>query len=35
MINDSEILKRMKSEKAVDENIGDLMDKLEKILKNS
>ena len=35
MINDSEILKRMKSEKAADENFGDLMDKLEKILKNS
>jgi response regulator RpfG family c-di-GMP phosphodiesterase len=35
MINDSEILKRMKSEKAADENFGDLMDKLENILKNS
>jgi CheY-like chemotaxis protein len=33
MINDSEILKRMKGEKNVDENIQDLMDELEKTLK--
>jgi DNA-binding response OmpR family regulator len=33
MINDSEILKRMKSEKNVDENIQELMDELEKTLK--
>ena len=30
MINDSEILKRMKGEKNMDENIEDLMDELEK-----
>jgi CheY-like chemotaxis protein len=35
MINDSELLKRIKSEKAADENFRDLMDELEKILKNS
>jgi CheY-like chemotaxis protein len=33
MINDSEILKRMKGEKNVDENIQDLMDELENTLK--
>jgi len=35
MINDSEILKRIKSERAADENFKDLMDELEKVLKNS
>jgi CheY-like chemotaxis protein len=35
MINDSELLKRIKIEKAADENFRDLMDELEKILKNS
>jgi len=35
MINDSEILKRIKSERAADENFRDLMDELEKVLKNS
>jgi len=35
MINDSEILKRIKSERAADENFRDLMDELEKTLKNS
>jgi len=33
MINDSEILKRMKGEKNVDENIQDLMDELENTLR--
>jgi CheY-like chemotaxis protein len=35
MINDSKVIKRMKSEKNVDENIEDLMDELEKTLKKS
>ena len=35
MINDSETIKRMKKEKKVDENLQDLMDELEKTLKNS
>jgi CheY-like chemotaxis protein len=35
MINDAELLKRIKSEKAADESFKDLMDELEKILKNS
>jgi putative two-component system response regulator len=35
MIHDSELLKRIKSEKAADENFRDLMDELEKTLKNS
>jgi CheY-like chemotaxis protein len=35
MINDSETIKRMKKEKNVDENLQDLMNELEKTLKNS
>jgi CheY-like chemotaxis protein len=35
MINDSKVVKKMKSEKNVDENIEDLMDELEKTLKRS
>jgi CheY-like chemotaxis protein len=35
MINDSKVIKGMKSEKNVDENIEDLMDELEKTLKKS
>jgi CheY-like chemotaxis protein len=35
MINDSEVLKRMKSEKVVDDDLKDLLDELERILKNS
>jgi len=35
MINDSEILKRMKGEKNMDENIEDLMDELEKTLRKN
>jgi DNA-binding response OmpR family regulator len=35
MINDSKIIRKMKSEKNVDENIQDLMDELEKTLKKS
>ena len=35
MINDSETIKRMKKEKKVDENLQDLINKLEKTLKNS
>lgn len=34
MINDSKVIKKMKSEKNVDENIEDLMDELEKTLKS-
>jgi CheY-like chemotaxis protein len=35
MINDSETIKRMKKEKKVDENLQDLINELEKTLKNS
>lgn len=35
MINDSEMIKRMKKEKNADENLQDLIDELEKALKNS
>jgi CheY-like chemotaxis protein len=35
MINDAEVLKRMKSEKPADENLQELMNELEKTLKNS
>jgi CheY-like chemotaxis protein len=35
MINDSETIKRMKREKNADENLKDLMNELEKTLKNS
>ena len=35
LINDSEIVKRMKNEKNVDEGVQDLMSELEKTLKNS
>ena len=35
MFNDSKVIKGMKSEKNVDENIEDLMDELEKTLKKS
>jgi len=35
VINDSEIVKRMKNEKNVDESVQDLMSELEKTLKNS
>ena len=34
MINDSETIKRMKKEKKVDENLQDLINELEKTLKN-
>lgn len=35
MINDAEVLKRMKSEKPADGNLQELMNELEKTLKNS
>ncbi len=35
MINDSEMIKRMKKEKNEDENLQDLLNELEKTLKNS
>ncbi len=35
MINDAEVLKRMKREKAVDDDLKDLLDELERVLKNS
>jgi ATP-dependent Lon protease len=35
LINDSEMIRRMKKEKNVDENLQDLMKELEKVLKNS
>jgi CheY-like chemotaxis protein len=35
MINDSETIKRLKSEKIVDENVQDLMDELEATLKEN
>lgn len=35
MINNSEMIKRMKKEKNADENLQDLIDELEKALKNS
>jgi CheY-like chemotaxis protein len=35
MINDSETIKRLKSEKALDENVQDLMSELEESLKES
>jgi DNA-binding response OmpR family regulator len=35
IINDSETIKRMKKDKNVDENLQDLMNELEKTLKNS
>jgi DNA-binding response OmpR family regulator len=35
MISDSNVIKKMKTEKNVDENIEDLMDELEKTLKKS
>lgn len=35
MINDSEIIKRMKSEKAANEDLRNLLEELERVLKNS
>jgi DNA-binding response OmpR family regulator len=35
LINTSEILKRIKSEKAADEDLRNLLEELEKVLKNS
>jgi DNA-binding response OmpR family regulator len=35
MINDSEMIKRMEKEKNADEDLRDLMEELEKVLKNS
>jgi CheY-like chemotaxis protein len=35
LINDSEILKRIKSEKAADEDLRNLLEELERVLKNS
>jgi len=35
MINDSETIKRLKREKALDENVQDLMSELEETLKES
>jgi response regulator RpfG family c-di-GMP phosphodiesterase len=35
MINDSETIKRLKSEKIVDENVQDLMSELEETLKEN
>jgi DNA-binding response OmpR family regulator len=35
MINDSEIMKRMKTEKAADEDLRNLLEELERVLKNS